>query len=88
MLGKMYFPSKLKLADITPVYKKKDPTLIENYRPVSVLHSVSKNFERIIQNQFSNHVDEFLSPYLRGYRKGFNTQYALLSLIEKWKKRT
>ena len=27
-----------------------------------------------------------MSPYLCGYRKGFNTQYALLSLIEKWKK--
>ena len=86
ILGKMYFPNKLKLADITPVYKKKDSTLIENYRPVSVLHSVSKRFDRIIQKQFSNHVDEFLLPYLRGYRKGFNTQYALLSLIEKWKK--
>ena len=45
----MYFPNKLKLADITPVYKKKDSTLIENYRPVSVLHSVSKRFDRIIQ---------------------------------------
>ena len=27
-----------------------------------------------------------MSPYLCGYRKGFNAQYALLSLIEKWKK--
>ena len=27
-----------------------------------------------------------MSPYLCGYRKGFNTQYALLSLIGKWKK--
>ena len=51
-----------------------------------MLPSVSKNFERIIQKQFSNYVDEFLSPYLCGYRKGFNTQYALLSLIEKWTK--
>jgi len=86
ILGKLYFPSKLKLADITPVYKKKDPTLVENYRPVSVLPSVSKIFERIIQKQFSSYVDEFLSPYLCGYRKGFNTQYTLLSLIERWKK--
>ena len=78
--------NKLKLADITPVYEKKDPTLVENYRPVSVLPSVSKILERIIQKQFSNYVAEFLSPYLCGYRKGFNTQYALLSLIEKWKK--
>ena len=62
ILGKLYFPNKLKLADMTPVYKKKDPTLVENYRPVSVLPSVSKIFERIIQKQFSNFVDQFLSP--------------------------
>ena len=30
-------------------------------------------------------VDNFLSPYLSGYRKGFSTQQALPSLIEKWK---
>ena len=79
------FPSKLKLANITPVYKKNDRTSVENFRPVSVLPTVSKIFERIIQKQFSAHVNEFLSPYLFGYPKGFNTQYALLSLIEKWK---
>ena len=47
---------------------------------------VSKNFERIIQKQFPNYIDELWSPYLWGYPKGFNTEYALLSLIEKWKK--
>ena len=41
-------------------------------------------FESIIQ--YSNYVDKFLSFYLCEYRKGFNIQYALLSLIEKWKK--
>ena len=86
ILRKQNFPQNLKLADITPVYKKKDPTLTENYRPVSVLPSVSKIFERIIQKQCSSFIDNFLSPYLCGYRKGFNTQYALLSRIEKWKK--
>ena len=50
-----------------------------------IISSVSI-FERIIQKQFSNYVDEFLSPYLCGYRKGFHTQNALLSLIEKRKK--
>ena len=47
ILGKQYFPQNLKLADITPAFK--DPTLAENYRPVSVLPTVSKVFERIIQ---------------------------------------
>ena len=31
ILRKQYFPKNLKLSDITPVYKKKDPTLVENY---------------------------------------------------------
>ena len=43
--GKLYFPNKLKLADIALVYKKKDPTLVENYRPISVL-PVLKFFEK------------------------------------------
>ena len=72
----MYFPNKLKLADITSVDKKKDPSLVENYRPVTVLPSALKTFE-MIQKQFSNYVDKFLSPCYCGYRKGFNTQYAL-----------
>ena len=38
-----------KLADVTPLFKKKDKTFVENYRPVSVLPTVSKIFERIMQ---------------------------------------
>ena len=70
---------------MTLVYKKKDPTFIENYRPVSVLPTVSKVFEKIIQKQFTSFINDFLPPYLRGCRKGFNTHYILLSL-ETWKK--
>ena len=32
------------------------------------------------------YVNNFLSPYLCGYKKGFSTQLALLPLTEKWKK--
>ena len=71
---------------MTPVYKKKDPTLAENYRPVSVLPTFSKVFERIIQKQLSIHIERFHSPYLCGYTKGFSTYLALISLIEKWRK--
>ena len=71
ILVKQYSPKNLKLADMTPVYKKKDPTLVENYRPVSVLPCVSKVFERVIQKQLSSFINEFLSPYLSGYKKRF-----------------
>ena len=43
------FPSRLKLADITPLYKKLEAVFKENYRPVSLLPVVSKIFERIMQ---------------------------------------
>ena len=41
---------------------------------------------RFCQKQVINHVNTFLSRYLCGYRKGFSTQYVLLSLLEKWEK--
>ena len=79
------YPSKLKLADITPLHKKLEAILKENYRPVSLLPAVSKIFERIMQDQMKIYIDKYLSPYLCGYRKGFSSHYALIAMIEKWK---
>ena len=36
----------LKLADVTPIHKKEEQTLLKNYRPVSLIPIVSKLFER------------------------------------------
>ena len=88
ILKKCQFPENLKLADITPFFNEEDKNLAKNYRPVSVLPTLSKVFEKIMQKRVINHVNTFLSPYLYGYKKGFSTQYALLSLLEKWKKTT
>ena len=51
MLSTGNFPDNMKLADITPVFKKKDPLKRENYRPVSILSAISKIFERLMQKQ-------------------------------------
>jgi hypothetical protein len=45
------FPDKLKKAQVTPLYKKNDPLLKTNYRPVSVLCIFSKIFEKILEQQ-------------------------------------
>ena len=42
------FPNELKIADITPIFKKEDPRDKTNYRPTSILQTVSKIFERIL----------------------------------------
>ena len=44
------FPENLKLADVTPILKKKDETLVENCRSLSVLPTAYKIFKRIMQN--------------------------------------
>ena len=79
------FPVSLKLADITPAHKKDDRTIMDNYRPVSILPSVSKIFERNMYEQISQYVDKYLSPFLFGFRKGYCTQHCLMVMLEKWK---
>ena len=79
-----FFDDGLKYANITPIYKSDDATDKKNYRPIGVLPVVSKIFETIMLNQISFYTDKFLSPFLCGYRKGYNAQHALLSLLDKW----
>ena len=42
------FPSNLKNADVTPLYKKTDRLLKVNYRPVSILPTLSKVYENVL----------------------------------------
>ena len=76
------FPSEMKQADITPIFKKDNSTKKKNYRPISVLPSTSKIFERIMYKQIYNHMKSILSPLLCGFREGYSTQHALLRLVE------
>ena len=50
-----------------------------------IASTVSKIFERIMEEQITDCNGKFLFPFLCGYRKGFSTKYALLSLIESWR---
>ena len=77
------FPNNLKYAIVTPLFKKDDNTDKANYRPISVLPSISKIFERLMFKQISNFVQIKISQYLCGFRKGFNTQHALMRLLDK-----
>ena len=75
----------LKVADITPVYRKSEITKKDNYRPVSILPVISKIFEHIF-NQVSSTIDSFLSPFLSGFHQGFSTQHCLIVMLERWRK--
>ena len=80
------FPDAMKLADITPSHKKNDKCSKENYRPISILSSFSKNFETNMYNDIYLYMENRLSPYLCGFRKGYSTQYCLMAMLERFRK--
>ena len=80
------FPEELKLAEVSPIFKKKDDLDKENYRPVSVLPHVSKVFERIMYHQINDYMKDKLSKQLTGFRKNHSTQHCLSCMLEIWKK--
>ena len=79
------FASNLKAADILPTHEKKDKSDIENYRPISILPTLSKIYERCMYDQMYKYFDQILSKYQRCFPQGYNTQHCLLMMVEKWK---
>lgn len=54
VLGKL--PGNLKLTDVTPLLKKKNPLDKINYRPVSVLSTISEIFEKPMEKQLNHYI--------------------------------
>ena len=79
------FPAGLKRAQVIPLFKKKDPLNKENYRPVSILPTLSKVYERVMHDQLTEHFDRIFNPFLAAFRKGFGCQSTLLRLLEDWR---
>ena len=79
------FPDKLKIAKVTPIFKKGDNQIITNYRPISVLPVISKNFETVIHEQLSEYfvTNNLFSPQQYGFRKNSSTELAALELLDR-----
>ena len=76
------FPRQLKIARVKPLFKKGDETSFSNYRPISLLPSISKIFENVMAAQL---VDYFTTNNLFciqqfGFRPGHSTELAALRL--------
>lgn len=78
------FPKHLQVARIVPVLKKGDKTLHTNYRPVSILPSFSKIFEKIVALRLMDYISKcsILSDTQFGFRPGYSTQLALHHLCQ------
>ena len=79
------FPPQLKLAEVSPLYKKSDNLERSNHRPVSVLSCTYKVFEKVYCDQMYEYFMGILSHYLSAFRKMYGCNHVLLKLVEDWK---
>lgn len=78
-----YFPEIWKTAKVIALQKPgKDPCRSSSYRPISLLSSFSKLFERIILTRINSHLraNNILPPEQHGFRTGFSTVHQLLRI--------
>ena len=78
------FPDKLKVAKVLPLYKMGENWLMENYRPISLLSTLSKVFERVVFEQLYEylHSKNLLYRSQYGFRKDHSTELASVELID------
>ena len=79
------FPSALKIAKVVPLHKKDSTVSMDNYRPVSLLTSISKVFEKVVHIQVSDYFVKnelfFKSQY--GFRAEHSTELAGIELVDR-----
>ena len=80
-------PDQLKKADVSPVFIKRNHNDKSNYRPVSILPSLSKIHERLIYNQINQIAENALSIFQCGFHTKNSTKHTLIAMIQKAKKK-
>lgn len=75
------FPSVWKRSIVVPIPK---PGISEltNFRPISLLNSVSKIFEHIIYQSIHNHIFPFISPFQHGFMPGRSVSTNIASFLQ------
>jgi len=77
------FPDSLKYAEVKPLFKNGQKQNPDNYRPISVLTSFSRIFEKVALIQISKYLEShsILVSDQFGFRKGHSTVGAINELV-------
>ena len=84
------FPNDWKEAAVTPVLKKGNPKLLNNYRPVSCLPAASKVLEIVVCSQLSDYLEQnrLLPKNQHGFRPRRSTMTAWNEIQLDWAQKT
>ena len=75
------FPQQLKVARVVPVFKSGSRNDVANYRPISLLDSFSKIYEKLMHNRVVEFMEsnESFHELQYGFRSGRSCEHALLT---------
>lgn len=78
------FPDIWKFSLVQPIPKIPQPVSPSDYRPISILCSISKVLERIVHRQLTDYLNkiDFFASYQSGFRPSYSTTTALLKVTE------
>ena len=78
------FPDSLKNARVTPIYKSGEKYKANNYRPISVLPTFSKIFEKILYHQLYKYLEtnNILFKHQYGFRNKMSTNQAIINHLQ------
>ena len=81
-------PTEWKTAKITPILKSGSPSETDNYRPISILPTLSKILEKIVHEQLSSYLEEnkLLWNMQFGYRTKRSTEGAITLFLDNIRK--
>ena len=79
------YPQQLKIAKVTPIFKANNKKQFSNYRPISLVPSISKIFESVIYQQLMKYLleNKLLPSQQYGFRANHSTELAALNLIDR-----
>lgn len=77
------FPESLKIAVVIPVHKRGDTDLIENFRPISLLPTFSKIFEKVVSRRLTDFFNEYdlFNKIQHGFVRGRNINTAIFEYV-------
>ena len=79
------FPDALKTARTIPIFKSKNPKLVSNFRPISILHVMSKILEKLMKTRVDSYLkkEKIIYDKQYGFRSGCNTSDAVVEVVDK-----
>ena len=78
------FPDSFKVAKIIPLHKGGKSNVVNNYRPISILSTLSKLFEKVINKRLVDFFEKYnvINDFQFGFREGYSTTLALTEICD------